>query len=229
MNETLQQLEDELQLLGRLVEGILIEAADILRDSDLDAMERLRGEVWQVHRKRLAIEMGCLSLIASHLPLDGGLQPLVAIMEIAAEMERLADHGHRVARANYLRSDLQLRQPLAGLHHLASEVRSLLDGALAAFAERDAGAARTVSAGIQEVESPYQQVRDELLIVAKSQPSIANQAIYLSRSAYNLRRAAERAASICDWVVFAAEGSFDRGELTREAPFHQTQETSAAG
>jgi phosphate transport system protein len=228
MNETLQQLEDELQLLGRLVEGILIEAADILRDSDLDAMERLRGEVWQVHRKRLAIEMGCLSLIASHHPLDVGLQPLVATMEIAAEMERLADHCHRVARANYLSSDLQLRQPLAGLHHLASEVRSLLDGALAAFAERDAGAARTVSAGIQEVESPYQQMRDELLIVAKSQPSIANQAIYLSRAAYNLRRAAERAASICGWVVFAVEGSFDAGEPTRVVPAHQTRKTSAA-
>ena len=50
MNDTLQQLEDELQVLGRLVEGILIKAADILRDSDLDAMERLEGEVRQVHR-----------------------------------------------------------------------------------------------------------------------------------------------------------------------------------
>jgi phosphate transport system protein len=229
MNETLQQIENELQALGKLVEGILIDAAEILRDSDLDAMEQLEGEVRQVHRRRLAIEMGCLSLIASHHPLDGGLQPLVAIMEIAAEMERLADHGQRVARANYLRSDLQLRQPLAGLYHLASEVRSLLDGALAAFAARDAGAARTVSAGIQEVESPYQQVRDELLIVMKSQSSIANQAIHLSRAAYSLRRAAERAASICDWVVFAAEGSFDTDELTREVPSHQTPETSAAG
>jgi phosphate transport system protein len=229
MNETLQQLEDELQVLGRMVEGILIKAADILRDSDLDAMERLKGEVRQVHSKRLALEMGCLSLILSHRPLDGQLRLLAAMIEIAAELERLADHGQRVARANYLRSDTQLRKPLARLHRLASEVQSLLDGALAAFAERNAGAARTVSAATREVESPYQQTRDELLVVMKSQPSIANQAIYLSRAAYNLRRAAERAASICDWVVFAAEGSFDRGELTREAPFHQTQETSAAG
>ena len=229
MNDTLQQLEDELQVLGRLVEGILIKAADILRDSDLDAMERLEGEVRQVHRKRLAIEMDCLSLILSHRPLDGQLRLLAAMIEIAAEMERLADHGQRVARANCLIADHQLRKLLASLHRLASEVQSLLDGALAAFAERDADAARTVSAATREVENPYQQTRDELLIVAKSQPSIANQAIYLSRAAYNLRRAAERAASICDWVVFAAEGSFDTGELTREAPFHQTQETSAAG
>ncbi len=228
MNKTLQQLEDELQALGRLVEGILIEATEILRDSDRDAMERLEGEVRQVHRKRLTIEMSCLGLIASHYPLEDRLQPLVAIMEIAAEMERLADHGQRVARAYCLIADHQLRKPLASLHRLASEVQSLLDRALAAFAERDAGAARTVSAGTREVESPYQQVRGELLVVMKSQPRIANQAIYLSRAAYNLRRAAERAASICDWVVFAAEGSFDAGEPAREAPFHQTKETSVA-
>ena len=229
MNDTLQQLEDELQVLGRLVQGILIEAADILRDSDLDAMERLEGEIRQVHRKRLAIEMDCLSLILSHRPLDGQLRLLAAMIEIAAEMERLADHGQRVARANRLIADHQLRKLLASLRRLASEVRSLLDGALVAFAERDAGAARKVSAGTREVESPYQQVRRELLVVMKNQPSIANQAIYLSRAAYNLWRAAERAASICDWVVFVAEGSFDTGELTREALAHQTQETSAAG
>ena len=52
MNETPQQLEDELQVLGKLVEGILIEAAEILRDGDLDAMERFEGEVRKVHRKQ---------------------------------------------------------------------------------------------------------------------------------------------------------------------------------
>jgi phosphate transport system protein len=172
--------------------------------------------------------MGCLSLIASHHPLDGGLQLLVAIMEIAAEMERLADHGLRVARANSLTADPQLHKPQASLDRLASKVERLLDGSLTAFAERDAGAARTVSAGTQEIESPYQQVRDELLMVMKSQPSIANQGIHLSRAAYNLRRAAERAAGICGWVVFAVEGSFDAGEPAREAPAHQTKERSVA-
>ena len=226
MKDKLQQLEDEVLALGNPVEGILIEAADILRDSDLDAVERLNDEVRQVHKKRLAIEIGCLSLIASRRPLDGELQPLVAMVEIAAELEHLADHGWRMARANYLTVDHQLRRPLASLQRLASEVQSLLDGALAAFEQRDAGAARTVSVGTREVESPYQQVRRELLVVMKSQPRIATQAIYLSRAAYNLRRAAERVASICDWVVFTVEGSLGAGEPAREVPAHRTEETS---
>jgi phosphate transport system protein len=228
MNETLQQLENELQALGSLVEGILIGAAEILRDSDLDTMERLDEEVRQVQKKRLAIEMSCLIRILSRRPLDGQLRLLVVMIEIAAELEYLADHARRVGRASYLSSDAQQYKPLASLHALASKVQSLLDRALAAFAERDAGAARTVSAETREVENPYQQVRGELLVVMKSQPNIANQAIYLSRAAYNLRRAAKRVASICGWVVFAVEGSFEAGELTREAPAHQTKETTAA-
>lgn len=219
----LQQLEEEVLALGNLVEGIVILAADMLSGTELDVMLRVDDEFRQVQRKRLAIEMGCMSRILSRRPLDGQLRLLVAMIEIASELERLADHGRRVAQANCLRSDTQLGKPLASLHRLASEVQSLLDGALAAFAQRDAGAARTVSAGTQQVESQYQQIRGEMLAVTKRQPSIANQAIYLSRAGYNLRRAAQQVSSICDWVVFAAEGSFDAGEPAREAPAHQTK------
>mgnify|MGYP000464291672 CR=1 FL=1 len=79
--------------------GLLIEAADLLPggNSDLQALERLGAEGRQVHKKRLAIEMGCLSLIASRRPLDGELRPLVAMVEIAAELERMGDHAQRVA------------------------------------------------------------------------------------------------------------------------------------
>jgi phosphate transport system protein len=212
--EQLQQLEEEVLALGTLVEGLLIEAADLLRVSDLEALERLGDGERQVRRKRLAIEMGCLSLIASR-PLDGELRPLVAMVEIAAELERMADHAQRVARANYLTADPQLRKPLASLHHLAAKVQAFLDTVLASFAQRDAGAARSVAAQVKDTEMIHVQVRHELLAVMRSKPRIANQAIFLSRSAYNLWRAADRVAGICDWVVFAVEGSLGVTEATR--------------
>jgi phosphate transport system protein len=226
--EKRQELEEEVLALGNLVEGLLIEAADLLHDSDLDALEQLGDKERQVRKKRLAIEMGCLSLIASRRPLDGELRPLVAMVEIAAELERLADHARRVARANYLTADPQLRKPIASLHRQAAEVQSLLDGALEAFALRDAGAARTAAAGTQKVENLYQQVRRELLVVMKSKPRIANQAIFLSRSAYNLRRTAERVAGICEWVVFTVEGALDASPPSPEAPSHLVEEPSTA-
>jgi len=222
--EKTDELQEEVLALGNLVESLLIEAADLVRGSDLDALERLGDEERQVHKKRLAIEMGCLSLIASRRPLDGELRPLVAMVEIAAELERMADHAQRMARANYLTADPELRQPLAGLQRMSAEVQELLDGALSAFARSDADAARAIVAEIGTVESLYQKLRREMLVVMKSKPRIANQAIFLSRSAYNLRRAAERVAGICDWVVFTSEGALDaaevaapRGKMTLEA------------
>jgi phosphate transport system protein len=200
-----QQLEEQVLALGSLVEGLLIDAVDVLHNSDLATLERLGDQERQVHKQRLAIEMGCLSLIATRRPLDGELRPLVAMAEIAAELEHLAEHARRMARANYLTADQHLRKPLAGLRRLATEVQSLLDLALGAFARRDADAARSVAIGTRDVESLYQPVRNELLGIMKSKPRIANQAMYLSRSAYNLRRAAERVAGICDWVLFITE------------------------
>jgi phosphate uptake regulator len=119
-----------------------------------------------------------------------------------------------------------LRKPLASLHRLATEVQSLLDAALTAFARRDAGAARAVAAGTREVENLYQQVRSDLLTVMNRKPRIANQAIFLSRSAYNLRRTAERAAGICEWVVFIVEGSFGAAQPAPEILAHLAEEPS---
>lgn len=210
-----QQLKEEVLVLGNLVEGILIEieAADLLYASDLDLLERLDEEGHRVRKKRLAIEMSCLGLIAGRRPLDGELRSLVAIVEIAAELECLADHARQVIQANYLTADPQLRQSLTSLHRLAAEVQLLLEGALAAFARQDARAARAIVAGMPQVEGLYQQIRHELLAILKSKPRIANQAIFLSRSAYNLRRAAERVVGICEWVVFTVEGSLDASNL----------------
>lgn len=228
VKDKLQQLDGKVLALGNLVQGMLIEAADLLHHGDLDALEQLNEKGRQVHQKRLAIEMGCLSLIGGRRPLDGELRPLVAMVEIAAELERLADHGQRVARANYLTVDHQLRKPLASLHRLAAEVESLLEGALVAFAQRDVAAARTVAARTGEVEGLYQQIRQELLVVMKGKPRIANQAIFLARSAYNLRRAAERVVGICEWVVFIVEGSFGADQPALEVPAHLAMETSIA-
>ena len=228
MTEKLKQLEGEVQALGNLVESILIETVDLLHNSDLDALERLGEEERQVHKKRLAIEMGCLGLIASRRPLDGELRSLVTMVEIAFELERMADHAQPVARANYLTADPQMRRSLTSLHRLAASVQELLDGALTAFSGRDVTAARTVAAGTQDVEHLYQQVRQELLAVMKSNPRIANQAIFLSRSAYNLRRAAERVAGICEWVVFTVEGSLAAGESMSEVPAQLGKEASIA-
>jgi len=206
-DERQQRLQEELVSLGSMVEELLIGAVDLLKQSSLDSLERLSEEIRQVHKKRLSIEMGCLGLIASRRPRDEELRQLVAMIEIAAEMEHVADHASRVAKVNYLVADQQLRRPLTSVQRLASKVQSPLNQALEAFVLGDLTLIEGALLESQEVNALYGQAYEELLEVMKSKPRIANQAIYLSRAAYNLKRAAERVAGMCDWVSYSITGT----------------------
>jgi hypothetical protein len=50
--------------------------------------------------------------------------------------------------------------------------------------------------------------------VMRRRRRIANHATLLLRSTYDLRRAAQRVAGICEWVVFCVEGSPPTGEAS---------------
>jgi phosphate transport system protein len=208
-----QQLLDELLELGGLVEELLIESVDLLKQNDLDALERLNEDSRQIHKKRLTIEMGCLSLIATRRPRDDDLRRLVATVEIAAELEHVGDHARRVARVNYLVADHQLRRPLSSVQRLTREVQAPLDRVLAAFVQQELAPIERALAETQAVSTLYEQTYRELLTVMKSKPRIANQAIYLSRAAYDLKRAAERVARVCEWVVFSITGTMGQATM----------------
>jgi phosphate transport system protein len=132
------------------------------------------------------------------------------MMEIATELERIGEHAKAVARANYLTVEHHLRKPLAGIQRLAVSVQAMLGRVLAAFVQRDPSVAQLVLGDVQEFEACYAQVYQELLGVMSNHPRAVNQAIYLSRAAYNLRRATDRVSGITEWVVFVVAGGMDR-------------------
>jgi phosphate transport system protein len=222
-----QQLWDELSTMGGLVEELLIQAVDLLRQSELEALERLGEDLRQIHKKRLTIEMGCLSLIATRRPRDEELRLLVAMVEISAELERIADHAQRVARVNYLVADRQLGRSLTSIQRLARTVQSSLNQVLDAFVQEDLLTAQRVLTDSHEVNELYEKVYQDLLMVMQSKPRIANQALYLSRAAYNLKRAAERVNGVCEWVVFSLTGSMGQA-AGGEAPAVQAAIQAAA-
>ena len=222
LEQRVRQLQEEVLALGGLIEEALIESVDLLRQSDLDTLDQLNDHGRQIHRQRLAIEMGCLSLIATRRPRDGDLHRLVAMVEIAAELEHIGEHARRVARVNYLVVDHQLRRPVAGIQRLARRVQAPLNQALEAFVQGETSLNRMALAETREVNALYEEVYEELLTVMKSKPRIANQAVYLSRAAYNLKRVAERVTGVCEWVVFSITGTMGQVVPLQPRPAGET-------
>jgi phosphate transport system protein len=210
LNGNLQHLLDELLAMGGLVEAMLIESVDLLKRCDLDGLEQLGDAERRIREKRLAIEMGCLNLISVQQPKAGDLRLAVAMVEIASDLERIGEHAKNVAGANCLTLEHHFRRPFMSIQRMAAEAQAMLSLALAALVQRDIQATQQVFHGLPKVEDLYRGTYHELLDVMNIRPRAANQAIYLSRAAYNLKRAAERITGICEWVMFTLVGAMEK-------------------
>ena len=214
----LQDLRGELMALGGIVETMLLESVDLLKRCGLDGLERLGEDERRIGGIRLAIEMGCMHIISTQRPKERELRTAVALIEIASELERIGEHAQRVARANSLTLEHHLRRPLVSIHHLATEVQAMLHKALESFVRCDVAAAESVLCDVQALDALYRKVYQELLVVMSSSPRVATQAIYLSRAAYNLKRAGERVTGIAEWVSFAVVGTMGDAHPIRREP-----------
>lgn len=202
----LQRLQEEVLILGSLVENALTESVDILKRRDIPGSERLIAQDRVINEKRFEIENDALILIATQQPMAGDLRILAAILEITTELERIGDYAKGIARINIMIGDEPFIKPLIDIPQMASRARHMLNEALRAFIEQDVELARAIPAQDEEVDALYNQVYRELMTYVISTPTCIDQANYLLWVAHNLERAADRVTNICERVVFTVTG-----------------------
>jgi len=210
----LQRLQDELLILGSMVERAIAESVDALKRRDFEASRRIVAQDRDINAQRFAIESDALVLIATQQPMASDLRALAAILDLASELERMGDYAKGIARINLMIGDQPLIKPLIDIPRMAERACSMLHRALDAFARRDVALARAIPAEDDEVDALYNQVYRELVTYILADPKNIDQANYLLWAAHNLERAADRVTNICERVIFTVTGEL--GELNRE-------------
>jgi phosphate transport system protein len=202
----LQRLEDDVLLLGSMVEQAISESVEILKRRDLEGARRLIAGDRAINEKRFAIEADCLVLIATQQPMASDLRTLAAVLEIATELERIGDYAKGIARINVMMGEQPLLKPLIDVPRMAVKVRDMLHRALDAFVRRDVALARAIPTEDHEVDDLYNQVYRELLTYMMADPRTIDRATHLLWVAHNLERAADRVTNICERVIFTVTG-----------------------
>jgi len=202
----LQRLEDEVLVLGGMVEKAIIESVDILRKRDREAAGRLIAEDRVINEKRFAIEADALTLIATQQPLASDLRIIATVLEIATELERIGDYAKGIAKVDLMIGDEPFLEPFAQIPRMAEKARHMLHQALEAFVQRDVALARAMPAEEDEMDALHNQVYRELLAAIMADPSTVDRATYLLWVAHNLERTGDRVINICERVVFTVTG-----------------------
>lgn len=202
----IRNLQNKLLDLGLTVEQSIIKAIDILRRKDPDAARQLIEADLEINRERYAIESDILVVIARRQPMALDLRVLASILEIATELERIADYSKGIAKLTIRLRSQPLIKPLIDIPRMAEKAASMLRRSLVAFTTSDVDAAHKIASEDSEVDALYQQIYRELITYIICDPRNIEGASHLTWVAHNLERAADRVVNICERVVFMVTG-----------------------
>ena len=170
---------------------------------------------YEINRRRYDIEEQAVKLIATQQPLASDLRTLIAVIHIATELERIADHAEGNARITLMLGDQSFPRALGRLEEMADLGIQMMHRSLTAFIERDVDLARQVCASDDELDALYDanyaEVIGRMLIDSTSVKVLT----YQLWTAHNLERIGDRSTNICERVVYLVTGKMEETNVSR--------------
>ena len=204
--EQIQELLEDLLKMGQMVADSIQRSIQALARQDVELACQVIDYDDEINATQHDIDETCLVLLATQQPMASDLRSIMAISNIAAELERIGDYTEGIARLAIKLADQPFLKPLIDIPRMAEESRRMLMSSLEAFARRDVEVARTIGDADDAVDALYNQVYRELLVFMMEDARTIKQATYLLWVAHNLERIADRTTNIAERVVFMHSG-----------------------
>jgi phosphate transport system protein len=202
----LQQVREDILLLGSMVEKSVDRSVEALRQRDTELANSVIEDDHTIDDRSYELEEQILLLIATQQPMASDLRGLAAALFIIAELERMGDYAEGIAKIAIAAADQPPIKPLIDIPRMAEIATDMLSRSLQAFIDQDLEACRQIWHRDDEVDNLYQQVYRELLTFMLEDPSTIERATQLIWAAHNLERIADRVTNICERTAFVITG-----------------------
>jgi phosphate transport system protein len=206
LDRRIQHLQNEILLLGSMVEEAVLNAVDALKRRDVDSAASLYDDDILINEKRFAIENAILILMATQQPIAHDLRLLAAMLEVSNELERMGDYAKGIAKVTMKLHQIDAPVPIQDISRMADLAVSMLHRALGAFINEDIKIARQIPAEDDVVDELYKKVYHQVVKAMIENPDIIDYANLSMWVAHNLERLADRVTNICERTIFIATG-----------------------
>jgi len=200
------EIQDNVVEMGRLLDSAIERSLYALKNADQEQAQKVIEQDEQVNELRYKIEEACLALIATQQPAASDLRSVIAAMHIAVELERMGDHAAGIAKTVILMSEEPLLKTIKKIPRMAELSRQMLADCMQAYVLRDADWARRIASQDEEMDLFYKAVFDRLIEIMAKKPELITRATYLSWTAHNLERIADRVTNIAERIIFMTTG-----------------------
>jgi phosphate transport system protein len=190
--------------MSEVAEEMLQNAIKALDEKDGDLARDVINRDDVMDNYQVTIEEEVTRLLSLDKPLLTDTQYSIALVKIASDLERIADHATNIAEIVLeLKSETYL-QSLVMIPELANIVKDMLDVVLEAFITKNADLAEAACRQDERVDNIYDQVYNKniKLLSKKEDVKNINQVFQFTNVAKSLERIGDHATNIGEETIF---------------------------
>ena len=195
--------------LGGMVEAQIQQAVYALSEFDADAADRVIETENRVNAMEIEIDRELSTIIARRQPTARDLRLLIAISKTTANLERVGDEAHKIARMvkSIIESGSARALPSTELRIAADMASSLLRKALDAFARLDTAAALTILKDDDLIDREFDGFVRKLVTYMMEDPRTISASLDLLFLAKAIERIGDHAKNIAEFIIYIVKGA----------------------
>ena len=200
------EIRGNIDLMGKEASRTLKEIIDLLNHLDPELASKIIQDDEKFNRLHETVHEECLTLIARHQPAASDLREVIADLQIAVEMERIADHMADIARIIHMCKLDSLPPVWEDIQEMLFHCDEMLTKMMTAFHDRDAAQAEEVAATDDRIDQMNEQIVKEIIQFMQSHGDAAANGTYLIWMVHNIERIGDRVTNIGEHILFAVSG-----------------------
>ncbi len=202
----IQQIKDEILLLGSMVEQATLDSVVAFKHKDLEAAKNIIEEDQAINDKRFAIENAIMILFATQQPLAHDLRLLSAMLLVSNELERMGDYAKGIANNTIRLVKADIPIPIRDIEKMAELGVNMLHRALSAFVNENMELAIKIPEEDDLVDDLFIKSYRAIVNAMVANPLTIDDASFLLWVVHNLERFADRTVNICERTIFIISG-----------------------
>lgn len=202
--EKRKQLLDDLSNMSEVAEEMLQNAIKALDEKNGDLARDVINRDDVMDNYQVTIEEEVTRLLSLDKPLMSDVQYSIALVKIASDLERIADHATNIAEIVLELKGETYLQSLVMIPELANIVKDMLDVVLEAFITKNADLAEAACRQDERVDNIYEQLYNKniKLLSKKEDVQNVNQIFQFTNVAKSLERIGDHATNIGEETIF---------------------------
>lgn len=206
-DEQLNFLNNEMTLMGTMIEESIAKAIDALVKQDVELAKKIMAGDEEIDREQKKIENICFNLLIQQQPVAKDLRTITAAMKMVTDMERIGDHAADISEMTIMMADKPMLNHIEHINKMASQTVLMLNLSIEAYVEKDMGKANVVISKDDIVDELFIEVKNDIINLIHENPQKGEQATDMLMIAKYFERIGDHATNIAEWVIYSLKNT----------------------